>query len=630
MGKSFRRVFLSSAFRKTLFGYAVTILLVTTIVLSIMTGVVVSMFRESSLEQSKQMMQQLVNSSERVQDEVNIVFSIVTSDSKTLQFVQRDTDNKVENYELFLRLKTLMGAYPFITDITVVNFESGVAVHAIGSEYSLDMPAVQFVTENLEQQRSIVSRTITNAGKTQNTVAFLENLPYNNCAVVIDVKASWLQYSVGEEQREVFIIDANGEPISENTRAGSGDSSEKLFAMLEELDTDDVYADESTGALYFFRFSEELEWWFIDKQDYSQFYNSLIQLMLTFVLIAVALLAVCTGISVFFGQRLQKPLRQLVNKCRTAVGMDTVSEEDEMLFIDKTIAKVEHERYRSEQYMRTQFLSNLIQGHEMPFLLSRESVAGLRQQFAAPYYAVLLMQFQPKVEIEADKRAEEYRILRYTVCNLADELFGASFRCKTAETDENRAAVLLMLDTETISDEYQLCFSQLRSFAEKEIGIILSGGLRPVVSEQSEISFSYMKAKSYLDMNRVVNRGELVDFTNAAGASYQEKNEKLVASIEEYARLHFADPELSLKSIAQHFDLSSAYLGKIFKAVKGQSFAAFLMQGRLELSRTALLETGKTVAEIAAQTGFSNATYFTTAFKNAYGMTPTAFRNKAK
>lgn len=630
MGKSFRRVFLSSAFRKTLFGYAVTILLVTTIVLSIMTGVVVSMFRESSLEQSKQMMQQLVNSSERVQDEVNIVFSIVTSDSKTLQFVQRDTDNKVENYELFLRLKTLMGAYPFITDITVVNFESGVAVHAIGSEYSLDMPAVQFVTENLEQQRSIVSRTITNAGKTQNTVAFLENLPYNNCAVVIDVKASWLQYSVGEEQREVFIIDANGEPISENTRAGSGDSSEKLFAMLEELDTDDVYADESTGALYFFRFSEELEWWFIDKQDYSQFYNSLMQLMLTFVLIAVALLAVCTGISVFFGQRLQKPLRQLVNKCRTAVGMDTVSEEDEMLFIDKTIAKVEHERYRSEQYMQTQFLSNLIQGHEMPFLLSRESVAGLRQQFAAPYYAVLLMQFQPKVEIEADKRAEEYRILRYTVCNLADELFGASFRCKAAETDENRAAVLLMLDTETISDEYQLCFSQLRSFAEKEIGIILSGGLGPVVSEQSEISFSYMKAKSYLDMNRVVNRGELVDFTNAAGASYQEKNEKLVASIEEYARLHFADPELSLKSIAQHFDLSSAYLGKIFKAVKGQSFAAFLMQGRLELSRTALLETGKTVAEIAAQTGFSNATYFTTAFKNAYGMTPTAFRNKAK
>lgn len=630
MGKSFRRVFLSSAFRKTLFGYAVTILLVTTIVLSIMTGVVVSMFRESSLEQSKQMMQQLVNSSERVQDEVNIVFSIVTSDSKTLQFVQRDTDNKVENYELFLRLKTLMGAYPFITDITVVNFESGVAVHAIGSEYSLDMPAVQFVTENLEQQRSIVSRTITNAGKTQNTVAFLENLPYNNCAVVIDVKASWLQYSVGEEQREVFIIDANGEPISENTRAGSGDSSEKLFAMLEELDTDDVYADESTGALYFFRFSEELEWWFIDKQDYSQFYNSLIQLMLTFVLIAVALLAVCTGISVFFGQRLQKPLRQLVNKCRTAVGMDTVSEEDEMLFIDKTIAKVEHERYRSEQYMRTQFLSNLIRGHEMPFLLSRESVAGLRQQFAAPYYAVLLMQFQPKVEIEADKRAEEYRILRYTVCNLADELFGASFRCKTAETDENRAAVLLMLDTETISDEYQLCFSQLRSFAEKEIGIILSGGLGPVVSEQSEIAFSYMKAKSYLDMNRVVNRGELVDFTNAAGASYQEKNEKLVASIEEYARLHFADPELSLKSIAQHFDLSSAYLGKIFKAVKGQSFAAFLMQGRLELSRTALLETGKTVAEIAAQTGFSNATYFTTAFKNAYGMMPTAFRNKAK
>lgn len=596
-----------------------------------MTGFSISAYRESALDSSKQMVRQLAESSERVQDEVEVVMRLVMTDNATRQFVQREQDDKVDNYELFLLLNNLRACYPFLTDISVINLKNDTAVHAMGSETIRDPEGSAFVRSSVENGKYIGGRTLHNAGKVQHVVSFLQILPYYNSAVLVDVESSWLQVNLGTERRAVYIIDASGAPISDNTRAyGEENIAEELFKMIADVGSDNVYVDSNAQQLYFFEFSERLGWWFIDQQDYSTFFRGLWRLTITLLLIAAVIPVILIALSVVFSRKLQKPLRQLVNKCREAVGMEAVNVEDEMLFIDRAIDKAEHEKYRSDQFIRMQFLSNLIAGKELPFLVSRECVRELRSRIEAPYYAVLLIRFQPKTEIAPEKRGEEYRILRYTMCNLSDEIFGEIFQCKTAEMGEDTVAVLLMLQEERVSEDYQLSFNQLKTFVEKEVGIRIAGSLGPIVSSQQEIGFSYTKATDYLNLNRVANRGELVDFNNAMGISYQEKNERLASSIESYAEQHLADPDLSLKSIAQHFDLSSAYLGKIFKSVSGQSFAAFLMQRRLELSRTALLETKKTVAEIAVQSGFSNATYFTTAFKNAYGVTPTAFRNQVK
>ena len=254
----------------------------------------------------------------------------------------------------------------------------------------------------------------------------------------------------------------------------------------------------------------------------------------------------------------------------------------------------------------------------------------LRQEFYAAFYCVLLIEIQPLQEPAEQEKAEEYKIYRYTVCNLADEIFGESFPCKTVETGETTVAVLLMTEKEVVSDEYILCFRQLKEFVEKQVGISANGSLGSVVAAQNEICLSYEKARQYLEMSRLIGRDKLVDSNNAASASYQEKNEKLVESIKEYAKLYFTDPELSLKSISQQFELSTTYLGKIFKSIRGVSFSAYVTQYRLEQSKVILMETNRTVAEIAEQVGFSNSTYYTTVFRNLYGITPSAFRHQAK
>lgn len=632
MKKYFRRLMTTSAFRRSLFGYALTILMVTVIILGAMFGVLAVDIKEYGVDHSQQLLRQLVQTSERVKFEVDNMISTVTTESRTLQFVQSKAESKIDNFYLFLRLREMMVAYSYVADISVVNFSSGVTVHAVGAEEEERTAASEIVCRALKSDRSVIVRTITVAGKKQNVVSFLQHLPYNNSAIIVDVHTEWFGDSIGTASRAVYVVDETGEAVTQNARQAVDGTTiaQQLTAMRGDGTGQQVYDDSAGRRIYFFTYSEELGWWFVDVQDYSQFYSNFTRAALVFVAVALLLLALCILISVLFSRKLRKPLVQLVNKCRATVGAEELYDEDELQFIDKAIARVEHERYQSERYVQAQFLRNLMLGQEMPFFVSREITERLKEEFKAAFYCVLLMKIEPLQEPNEQERAEEYKIYRYTVCNLADEIFGESFACKTVETGEKTVAVLLMPEKEVVSDEYILCFRQLKEFVEKQVGISVNGSLGSVVDRQSEICLSFAKAKQYLEMSRLIGRDKLVDSNNAASANYQEKNEKLVESIEEYAKLNLADSGLSLKSISQNFGLSTTYLGKIFKSIRGISFSAYVTQCRLEQSCVMLRETNRTVSEIADQVGFSNSTYYTTVFKNAYGITPSAYRSKSK
>lgn len=632
MKKYFRRLMTTSAFRKSLFGYALTILLVTMIILGVMFGVLVADIKEYGVDHSQQLLRQLVQTSERVKSEVDNMISIITTESRTLQFVQSKTENKMDNFRLFLRLRETMAAYSYVADISVVNFSSGVTVHTVGAEEGERTANSTVVCRALENGRSIIVRTITVAGKKLNVVSFLQSLPHNNSAIIVDVHPEWFGDSIGEASRTVYVVDEMGEAVTRNARQDVDGMTiaQRLTDMRGDGTGQQVYDDSADRKIYFFTYSEKLGWWFIDVQDYSQFYSNFTRAALVFVAVALLLLALCILVSVLFSRKLRKPLVQLVNKCRASVGTEELYDEDELQFIDKAIARVEHERYQSERYVQAQFLRNLMLGQEMPFFVSREITERLKEQVKAAFYGVLLMEIEPLQELDEKERAEEYKIYRYTVCNLADEIFGEGFTCKTVETGEKTVAVLLMLEKDVVSDEYILCFRQLKEFVERQVGISVNGSLGSVVDSQSEICLSFAKAKQYLEMSRLIGRDKLVDSNNAANANYQQKNEKLVKSMEEYAKLNLADPGLSLKSISQNFGLSTTYLGKIYKSIREISFSAYVTQCRLEQSCVMLRESNRTVSEIAEQVGFSNSTYYTTVFKNAYGITPSAYRSKSK
>lgn len=94
-----------------------------------------------------------------------------------------------------------------------------------------------------------------------------------------------------------------------------------------------------------------------------------------------------------------------------------------------------------------------------------------------------------------------------------------------------------------------------------------------------------------------------------------------------YINDNFKDP-ITLDDIAEEIHLNKYYLSQIFHGCVGMNLSKYINSCRLGEARRLLLETDFKINHIAAMSGFQSATYFTTLFKNEYGLTPKAFRKK--
>ncbi len=69
---------------------------------------------------------------------------------------------------------------------------------------------------------------------------------------------------------------------------------------------------------------------------------------------------------------------------------------------------------------------------------------------------------------------------------------------------------------------------------------------------------------------------------------------------------------------------------KVFKQAAGMTLVAYLNHVRLSKAARMLIETDRSIAEIASASGFSDQSYFDKRFKRALGRTPKEFRTGAR
>lgn len=98
--------------------------------------------------------------------------------------------------------------------------------------------------------------------------------------------------------------------------------------------------------------------------------------------------------------------------------------------------------------------------------------------------------------------------------------------------------------------------------------------------------------------------------------------------IENYIETHYADPELSVNSLAGRYRISTGYLGQSFAAYSGTSLPNYISSVRVRQSQALLKSSDLSVAEIAQQVGFSSHKYFCRVFKSMTGVTPKGYRQQ--
>ena len=94
--------------------------------------------------------------------------------------------------------------------------------------------------------------------------------------------------------------------------------------------------------------------------------------------------------------------------------------------------------------------------------------------------------------------------------------------------------------------------------------------------------------------------------------------------------VHNLNTHLTTPDIAERFFVSRDKLNRDFKKYVQMSIRNFIMESRMNLAKSLLVENKMNICEIATSCGFENEKYFYSFFKKNTGLTPKEYSKKIR
>ena len=167
-------------------------------------------------------------------------------------------------------------------------------------------------------------------------------------------------------------------------------------------------------------------------------------------------------------------------------------------------------------------------------------------------------------------------------------------------------------------------FILLTALADKEDIIKgLDCGADDYITKPFDISILKARIRNLLANRKKIREALLSDNPPAQDVTYtntldREFMEKILALIDECME----DPEFSINNLCAKLGMSRSSLYNKLKALTDQAPNDFIRIIRLKKAAELLRSRRYNISEVAAMTGFPDSSYFSTAFKRQYGMSP--------
>lgn len=235
--------------------------------------------------------------------------------------------------------------------------------------------------------------------------------------------------------------------------------------------------------------------------------------------------------------------------------------------------------------------------------------------------------------------------LREALCqDFADIITVTGGNAALKEIKENRLPDIIVSDVNMPDgDGYTLCQTLKESDRYSHIPIVL---LTARGEEQSQSKSYRLGADAFLGKpfeietlmellrNLLRNKSEIrkryLDNDIAAESDYGSNEERFILQLNKIISEHLSDPGLDQQFICHEMGVSRALLYNKMKAITGAGTKEYIIKIRIEKAKSLVENTSLTIAEISEMTGFASQSYFSTAFKNYTGMTPSQFKQNRK
>lgn len=120
---------------------------------------------------------------------------------------------------------------------------------------------------------------------------------------------------------------------------------------------------------------------------------------------------------------------------------------------------------------------------------------------------------------------------------------------------------------------------------------------------------------------------QFLSLSEKINASRDRKTEEYYERLKNYMETKYQDEQFSMLVAAEEFGLSESYFSTFFKEIMGKAFSSYLENMRLEKSKEFISEGKYDLEQISRLVGYSSSATFRRAFKRAYGVAPSAWKN---
>lgn len=165
----------------------------------------------------------------------------------------------------------------------------------------------------------------------------------------------------------------------------------------------------------------------------------------------------------------------------------------------------------------------------------------------------------------------------------------------------------------TPQNNYFSSFPEIRPFWQ---AALCEGKAAPDLVSESVLLYTF---------SQLADRKRTLDGTGVLSAAAE-----LILRIKEYADKNFADPTLSLSSVAARFSYNKKYLSTAFKKQMKTNFSTYLNIVRCRHACRLMEQQFTCMQDIAYLCGFNDSMYFSRVFKKQMGISPSGYRNNLK
>jgi len=130
--------------------------------------------------------------------------------------------------------------------------------------------------------------------------------------------------------------------------------------------------------------------------------------------------------------------------------------------------------------------------------------------------------------------------------------------------------------------------------------------------------------------NKSEIRRRYLDNEENAEADYGSNEENFIIRLNRIIADNMNNPSLDQQLICRELGVSRALLYNKMKAITGAGAKEYITKIRIEKAKSLIENTSLTIAEISDMTGFASQSYFSTAFKNYEGVTPTNYKHSKR